>query len=186
MKDHEDQVLLIRLSEGDEKAFLMLYDRHWERLFIYAVHIVKDQDEAEDVIQEVFAKLWRIKESLLDVKNLSAYLITITKNQALRSILNSKRMNDGLHSFVDYIDAHYPSIEKEYEARELATLIDKHIDRLPEKMREIFVLSRENGLSNKEIAKSLNISEHTVKKQINNSLKRIRSNIRYILLIFIS
>ncbi len=187
MEHHEEeQILLTRVSVGDEKAFLKLYDEYWERLFVYAVNIVKDRNEAEDVVQEVFTKLWRIRESLLNVRNLNAYLITITRNQALKNILGSKRMTEGIQSFVDYVERDYPSLDKEYDAKELALLIENHVNHLPEKMKEIFVLSRENGLSNKEIADSLNISEHTVKKQINNSLRRIRSSIRYILLIFIS
>ncbi|MDR2283728.1 MAG: RNA polymerase sigma-70 factor [Sphingobacterium sp.] len=182
----EEQILLTRVSVGDEKAFLMLYDKYWERLFVYAVNIVKDRNEAEDVVQEVFTKLWRVRESLLSVRNLNAYLITITRNQALKNILGSKRMTESIQSFIYYVEHDYPSLDKEYDAKELASLIEKHVDHLPEKMKEIFVLSRENGLSNKEIADSLNISEHTVKKQINNSLRRIRSSIRYILLIFMS
>lgn len=179
VKQQDVHLLLLRISKGDERAFLMFYDMYWEQLYVYAVRILKDKTTAEDVIQEVFIKIWNIREHLMSVRDLNPYLITITKNLSIKAILKSNRLQSDLNSFISVFESKERSIEEVFDAKELSRLIDFQVDELPDKMKEIFLLSRQKGFSNKDIAESLNISEHTVKKQINNSIKRIRTRIRY-------
>src|SRR5690606_29600580 len=100
---------------------------------------------------------------------------------ALRKLILDKRRDQSIDSFVNFVAGTHSSPAQEYDAKELSAYIHQQIDSLPSKMKEVFVLSREIGLSNKEIARQLDLSEHTVKKQINNSIKRIKENMRYLL-----
>lgn len=173
--------LLMRLSQGDETAFLQLYDTHWEYLFIYVSNLLKDRDEAEDVLQELFITIWQSRDRLLHIHDLKSYLWKSARNMALRKLMLDKRRDQSIDSFVNFVAGTHSSPAQEYDAKELSAYIHQQIDSLPSKMKEVFVLSREIGLSNKEIARQLDLSEHTVKKQINNSIKRIKENMKYLL-----
>ncbi len=177
-------ILTSRLASGDETAFYILYDLYWEQLYIQVIRIVKDSAETEDIVQDVFSTLWRIRASLTDVQDIKPYLFTIARNHAVRRVSHSKRLQDSLSSFMQFAQNEVYSLDKEMDNKELLSFIDMQIKDLPEKMREIFTLSRKNGLSNKEIAELLHISENTVKKQINNSIKRIRESL-HILSLFL-
>ena len=180
MKKKDDKTLGLKVAEGDEHAFFILYDLYWERLYNKVMAIVKNRDDTNDVVQDVFVSLWQNRATLVNVRELSPYLMTIAKNRAIKLLLKSKQLPESIDSFINFANNYSFSPEREYDTKELANIINLQVENLPGKMKEIFVLSRENGLSNKEIANSLNISEHTVKKQINNSIKRIRSCIRFL------
>ncbi|HMR19181.1 MAG TPA: RNA polymerase sigma-70 factor [Sphingobacterium sp.] len=182
MKTRDDKTLLLKVADGNEKAFFGLYDFYWEKLYSVVIAIVKNHNDAEDVVQDVFISLWQNRGALVNIRELKPYLITIARNRAIKVLLKSKQLPASLDSFIHFADSCGYSLDKEYDAKELARIINLQVENLPDKMKEIFVLSRENGLSNKEIADSLNISEHTVKKQINNSIKRIRSQIRFLII----
>lgn len=176
-----EQDLLAEVSRGDEDAFLQLYDTHWEYLFVYVSGLLKDKDDAEDVLQELFITIWQSRDRLLHIHDLKSYMWKAARNMALRKLMLDKRQNQSIDSFMDFVATHHLSPAQEYDVKELSSYIHQQIDSLPTKMKEVFVLSREIGLSNKEIARQLDLSEHTVKKQINNSIKRIKENMKYLL-----
>ncbi|NGF56593.1 RNA polymerase sigma-70 factor [Parapedobacter sp. SGR-10] len=175
-----EQDLLAEVSRGDEDAFLQLYDTHWEYLFVYVSGLLKDKDDAEDVLQELFITIWQSRDRLLHIHDLKSYMWKAARNMALRKLMLDKRQNQSIDSFMDFVATHHLSPAQEYDVKELSSYIHQQIDSLPTKMKEVFVLSREIGLSNKEIARQLDLSEHTVKKQINNSIKRIKENMGYL------
>lgn len=180
-----EQDLLFRISRGEEDMFLKLYDIYWEHLFFYVSGILKNKDDAEDIVQEVFVNVWEMRKKLSEVREMKSYLLTIARNMSLKKILSDKKKHDHIDSFIAFAIDTELSPEEEYSIKELSQYIDQEIDTLPSKMKEVFVLSREKNFSNKEIAEQLNISEHTVKKQINNSIRKIKSNLRYLLPFFV-
>lgn len=169
-----DNELIDLLKSGDQTAYTQIYDRYQGLLFVYACKITKDEDEAEDIVQEVFFYLWDKRRTILFKTSLPAYLYSAVRYKYF-NLLDHKKVRanyaDSLQEFIEKGDVQADHVIRE---KELTRLIEKEISLLPPKMREIFELSRKAHLSHKEIAEKLNLSEKTVKNQINNALKELR------------
>lgn len=155
----------------------MLFDRYWKELYSYVMRLVKDKEESVDIVQDTFASLWQQREQLAAVKSLKGYLYAITHHKALHFIKSSIRHRHYLDAMASYYPESKQLLEEELDAHELATFIDAEIEKLPPRMREIFLLSREERLSYKEIADRLSIAENTVRKQISFSIRHLRTRI---------
>jgi len=175
---HTDQILLQQLSQNDQAAFTTIYERYWKSLFREAMNVLRSQKEAEDCVQELFVSLWNRRQSL-SITTLRAYLFTAVRYQCIDRIEKNMIRGGYLEDFTTYLEAQQtmPSIEEELYARELAANIDQVMDKMPDKMREVFRLSRQEHLTHREIANRLQISEETVKKQIYLALKILKSNL---------
>lgn len=158
----------------EESSFSAVYDQYWERLFRYIIRILPDEDEVADVVQETFVTYWEIRGELERVKAVKPYLFTIARNLAFKRFRERVKQVDFEHQLVEFYSEAGESTAEAIHTRELAALIDSEVEKLPGRMREIFVLSRKEHLSYKEIAERLKISDQTVKKQINKSLKYLR------------
>ncbi|SEW35984.1 RNA polymerase sigma-70 factor, ECF subfamily [Chitinophaga sp. YR573] len=171
LQKYADDILLSLLKEDNRDAFDVIYMRYWERLYFYLVKTIKNAEEAEDILQEVFVSLWKRRSDLDGIESLSAYLFSCVRYGGFRYIRNEIKKNEFRKSwnFLFHEEDHLP--EMQLAANELSRLLNKEIDNLPVKMREVFILSRKEELSYKEIAHKLNISDKTVKKQISNALK---------------
>lgn len=152
----------------------VLYQEYWESLFKQMMRILLDEDEAADVVQQTFLDLLEMKEKIPEIKSVKSFLFIMGRNLAFKK-LRRKLVSD---SYRDFYANQYKEasslIEEWIVFKELDDLIEKEIDKLPHKMKEIFILSRHAEMSYSEIAKKLNISDKTVKKQISNALKLIR------------
>ncbi len=177
-EQHTDQVLLQQLSQNDQAAFTAIYERYWKSLFREAMNVLRSQKEAEDCVQELFVSLWNRRQAL-SITTLRAYLHTAIRYQCIDRIEKNMIRGGYLEDFTTYLEANQtmPSIEEELYARELAASIDQVMDKMPDKMREVFRLSRQEHLTHREIAQRLQISEETVKKQIYLALKILKSNL---------
>jgi len=170
--------LLSRVREGDESAFEAIYKRYYSLLYIHACKLLKESGEAEDCVQEVFSGLWQKAGQLEISVSLSSYLYTSIRNRVLNRI-EHKRVKDAyLFSMQRFMKEGVSITDEELRVRELTALIEREIAALPEKMREVFELSRREELSHKEIAEKLNISDKTVKKQVSNALKILRGRLK--------
>jgi RNA polymerase sigma-70 factor (ECF subfamily) len=178
LKD-EELNLLSKLNRGDERAFSQLYSCYWEDVFNYTLNILRDQSESEDIVQETFLELWRLRERLSHVNSLKAYLITIARNKAFHLINNKANNQQYIDAIVEFAEKTTNSPADLYIAKELSTIVDQEVVKLPPKMRHVFVLSRTENLSYKEISEELRLSDKTVKKQINNSIKFLRKRLKY-------
>lgn len=163
---------LIRL--GNEKAFLTIYNRYALILYIYACKICKDPILAEDIIQEVLISLWDKRKQMHLNATLSAYLYAAVRYKFLDLLDKEKIRSDYLVEFKYLIDEGRNTIEEYINEKELKELVEKEVGRLPQKMQEVFMLSRDQGMSHKEIAELLSISEKTIKNQITNAIKILR------------
>ena len=176
------------LSQDNEEAFDALYTRHWEDLYKSAFFILRDQDASKDIVQDIFIWIWEHRNNL-EIQTLKSYLKAAVKFK----VANYIRSGNIRDSFFDELTGNQslsslPSSEEMAEIKELKYIIQKAIDDLPEKCREIFRLSRDERLSNQEIANRLGISVKTVESQMTIALRRIRTTIEpYMLgLLFIS
>lgn len=179
-----EKELIILLKNGDEKAFTTLYKRYWPKVYNFSRLYLSSITEVEEVVQEVFVKLWEAREFLREEDNFKGFLFIITRNlifnQFRKSFNESAYKLTVLHSAMPYYD-----IEDELSAADLQEFIQKLVLELPPRQQEVFNLSRNEHLSYKEIAERLNISEKTVERHINEALKVLRRNIMlYLIFIF--
>jgi RNA polymerase sigma-70 factor (ECF subfamily) len=171
---YTDQELTALLKQGDHAAFTAIYDRFFKVLFLHAVKRLHDEDEARDLVQELFSVLWLKRETVVAKTNLSNYLYTATRNGVFNFIARQKVGAKYLNSLPSEIDEAICITDHLARERQLSIVIEREIAALPEKMRIVFELSRKQGLSHKQIAERLGISEETVKSQIKNALKQLR------------
>lgn len=178
MRDTYNQDRVIQALANDSQAALEeLFAHYYPRLFNFSKAFLKFDDGIDDILQEVFLKIWRTRKDIKDRSTFNAYIYTITHNlllNELRSRLNNQKMRDRLAK---------ASIAQEYllsesfELKELRNRIDRAVDDLPEKQREIFRKSRIEGLSHKEIAAELSVSVKTVEYHIGQSIRFIKGRL---------
>lgn len=172
-KLHVDSELLNRIKLDDKLAFDIIYNKYWSKLYISAYNLLRSKEIVEDCLHEIFIKLW-INRHVAEIDNLNSYLYTATRFQVFKAIRDGKVRVDLFDEIVDLgIES---NIEGLINEKEIIRQLDKSIETLPPKCKEIFILSRKMNLSYKEIAQKLNISEKTVENQITIALKKIRPN----------
>jgi len=174
LSDLPDEELLAEFQAGNIQAFELIYNRYKGLLYIHAYKMLRDGDEAKDVVQELFAKLYGKANTLCLKTTLSAYLYVSVRNRILDIIAHKRIKTDYLASLEDFVHQGVYTTDQLVREKELAFQIEKEVSLLPEKMRQIFEMSRNANLSHKEIAAQLDISDKTVKKQISNALKLIK------------
>jgi len=167
--------IIRRLKKDDKSAVDELFSYYYPRLYHFSKSILKIETDIDDILQEVFVKIWLNRQKISNVATFNAYIFTITKNEVLNLIRSS--LKD--HTFKD--ELYHRSVAEEYQTQnqlefdEIKTGIDHIVSSLPEKRQQVFILSRTEGFSNKEIAQQLNISEKTVEDHITHAIKHIKS-----------
>lgn len=169
-----DAELVAYIRNGDESAFTEIYNRYKGILIVHAYKKLGDFEEAKDVIQEMFTTFWNKRESIPPIENISGYLYTITKNKVLDTIAHKKIVSRYADSLSDFMDKGIFETDILVREKELTKIIEREIEALPPKMREVFILSRQLNLSHKEISKQLSISQDTVKYHVKTALKVLR------------
>jgi len=166
--------------------FESCFRTYYKQLVVFAYKLVHRQDVAEDMVQQVFLSVWEHLEQLDIEKGILSYLYQSTRNRCLNH-LNSAHQASTMH-VEEPVGDHLLATDNGLETKELLLRIKAAIRELPEKCREVFLLSREQGLTYKEIAATLDISVKTVENQMGKALKhlysRIGNNLEAILIIF--
>jgi RNA polymerase sigma-70 factor, ECF subfamily len=170
--------LINRLKNGDILAYDYVYELYSHKLFSFVFRLLKNEAETEDIVQEVFVKIWESKEILGDYKLLNSFIFTIAYNNSIdlirKKISNSKYLE---HLKYGSIIQNSPSTVSEFEYNELDIQVKKLITNLPERQRQVYILHKEEGLSYSEIAAQLGISKNTVENHMVRALKYLRQNI---------
>lgn len=174
---HTDKELVAKLRQGEEAALSEIYERYWGRLFTVAANRLGNAQEAEECVQDVLYKLWRLKDTLyVENDDLSAYLAVGMRNQIFNRRL--KRHRERLRAAgYEVNDAKQPSPEQLLIAQELQERIDQTINDLPSQCRIVFELSKKEGKTIKQMADQLGISENTVKYHLKKANRDIRGNL---------
>ncbi|MGQ7868823.1 RNA polymerase sigma-70 factor [Sunxiuqinia sp. sy24] len=174
----EERVLVNRLIQGDQLAFEKLFRFYYPGLVVYARQFVVDAEKAEEIVQDFFVRFWERHPSLKPSDSLKSYLFSSVKNSSLNVLKRLKIEERYLRDIQKLSDDHLLYDPDLYIASELQGKIQKAIDTLPDRCREIFILSRINGLKNDEIASQLNISKRTVETQISKALKTLKVELK--------
>lgn len=173
----EDRELFRQLKKGDDAAFHAIYERYKGVLHLHAYKKIGNFEEAQDLIHELFETLWEKQSALPETTNLSGYLYTAVRNSVFNVFAHQKVQARYVESFQLFYNEQTNITDEEIRANELSKQIENEINALPEKMREVFILSRKQYLSHKEIAEKLDISEFTVKNHIKKALKILRNKL---------
>lgn len=183
---YTDQELVALLKQGEQLAFAEIYQRYKWVLYLHAMKRIGNREEAKDIVQELFTTLWDKREHL-DLKgHLSGYLYTSIRNRIIKWISHSKVESSYIASIKDAVNSGICITDYKVRENNLAAIIEKEINELPEKMRKVFLMSRKLQMSHKEIAEELGIEEATVKRQVSNALKILRIKLGLLLwLIFL-
>ena len=174
--------LFDQVKSGDQKAFELLFSIFFARLNDFARRVVKDDSVSQDIVQDVFVKVWE-RKAQIESLNLEAYLFRLVRNRCIDYIKHLKVVNNQILQIqisskyeelyrIDFIgNEPYILIEQELKSK-----IEKTIQGLPDRCREVFILSRMNGLKNKEIAEKLDINIKNVERHLNRALQSFRNN----------
>jgi RNA polymerase sigma-70 factor (family 1) len=186
-KEFNDEQLVGMLKVSDRRAYTEIYNRYHYLLIKHAYKKLRDEEMAKDVVQELFANLWHRRTQEINASNLAGYLYKIARNRILDIFAHEKvKFNYAESSLQDFArTGNYDNTDHLIREKEFMAYIEREIQALPKKMREIFELSRKGHLSHKEIAEQLNTSEHNVSKQISNAIKILKKKTDFFVIIFI-
>jgi RNA polymerase sigma-70 factor (ECF subfamily) len=173
-----DTALLERMQLLDDKAaFDELYHRYWEKLYIAAYARLQNDADAKDCLQEVFVALWHKRKDIVIRQQLDAYLFISLKYRVLNHLRYHHNYQKHLDIFADFPMPVLPSADDHLFLTEIQGVIAATIADMPEKMQEVYLLSRRDGLSVQETATRLGISPQTVKNQLTTALKRLKDKL---------
>ena len=172
-----DSELIRLLKDRNHEAFAEIYNRYAVLMFYKVNQMLRDEEPSKDLVQDLFVALWGKPELIQEDNNLAGYLYIGARNRVLKFIQRNKLKNDHIASLAKYASEISLETIQDIDERELKIIVQREIDNLPAKMKLIFEMSRKDNLSHAEIAGKLGLSDQTVKKQVNNALKILRSKL---------
>lgn len=172
-----DQELVSLLKGGDRLAFTHIYDRYKYLLYAHAFKRLRNEEEAEDIVHDLFATIWNKRETFELKTHLSGYLYAAVRNRIFKLLAHKDVESEYISSFHQATEEASNITDHLVRENQMTAMIEKEIAALPQKMREVFELSRKQNLSHKEIAEQLGISEQTVSKQVTNALKILKTKL---------
>ena len=161
-----------------QTAFRDFYNMTYDRLFRIAYYYVKQEEWSQEIVLDIFLKLWKQRDPLLDVKNIEDYCFILTRNASLNYLEKEARRSDSLSADLTESDASDPSPEECLISEELFSRYVKALDRLPERCREVFIRIREEKQSYAQVAEELGISVKTVDAQLQKAVSRLRDMLK--------
>ena len=174
---YDECQLVERLRKGDLYAFDELYSKYSKKLLYFARGYLQSKEDAEGLVQEVFITIWEKRKTLRKDLCFDAYLFTITFNAIRKHFRSRSREKKHMERYSEEAPVNYDGLYSEIECNSIREIADNAIKKLPQKRQFIYMLSREEGLSNEEIARKLNITKKTVENQIHLSLKFLREEL---------
>lgn len=175
-----EKELLLKIKEGDELAFREIYNRFWSSVHQTAYDILRDGDAAKDIVQEVFISFWNRREEI-EIRSLKSYLHQATRYGVFKAI-RAQRVDEAFYERLKTVTIDIITDEP-LLFKEQSQLIQSLMEELPDDCREIFRLNREDGLTYRQIAALLGISEKTVEKKISKVLQHLRKGMHLAVLL---
>ncbi|MEC5144954.1 RNA polymerase sigma-70 factor [Chitinophaga sp. 180180018-2] len=170
---YNERILLLRLAEGNDDVFADLFHHYRHRIYSIALRLLGEPAQAEDVVQDVFMKMWQKRDALHEISHFKAYLFTVTRNHifaSLKLLAREQLMESELSVAMAAPQRETPMINKEYEQ-----ILEHAIAQLPPQQGLIYRLSKEEGLKRNEIAERLQLSPETIKAHLAHAMRSIRA-----------
>ena len=174
----EESVLVERMISGDKTAFELLFKFYYPGLVIFASNIIVNRDEAEEIVQDFFVRIWEHRENIRSESTLKRYLFTSVKNRSINYLKNAQVKQNVIEELKKQMESEMRYNPDVYVDTELQRRLKNAFTKLPPRTSEIFTLSRFKGFSNDEIANELGLSKRTVETQVSNALKILRKELR--------
>jgi len=167
------------LQQGNHKAFEKIFLTYFNKIKFFVNGYIKSETDAEDLTEELFVNLWINHASIDLTKSFDSYLHTIARNTAL-NFLKHKLVKESYQIHYEPLETDFSS-EEDLIAQEIAAQIEKKIEGMPEQRRNIYCMSRQEGLKNGEIALQLNTTKRNVESQLSLALKELRQLVSTVL-----
>ena len=174
-KDNITSELLSRLKKGDHSAFEKIFERYSKQLFQFSLSYLKSEEAAEDIVQEVFIKIWNNRSEIKTDTSFQSYLFTITLNSVRKYFNQLSRLNELKHDILFDSSGHKPDFDDRSDYQFMLGKLEELIRQMPEKRREVFIKKKIEEKSLKEISEELNITTKTVEYHITEAMRFLKS-----------
>ncbi len=174
-----NKYLLSQIQNGNKAAFEKLYDLYKVQVYNFCHSITKSKSDTEEVVQDIFLQIWKSKDQFQEIRSFNGFIYRIAKNITLNKIRKKVGEPSAYEKVEDSVII-LNQTENEILYKEMQEILETAIEALPPKRQEIFRMSREEGLTNDEIAQRLSISIHTVKSQMTKALSYLKSYIDWV------
>jgi len=174
---YEEKRLLKQISKGDEKAFRALYDAYFNHLSAFVFSMCKSPEATEEIVQDIFIKLWINRHSLSQFDSPEAYIFSMARNRTIDYMRRLAKDTNLMSVLAADLSTGNNDIEERMNAKELRRLIEEALGQLSAQKQTIFQLSRDEGLSHDQIAEMMQLSKSTVKNHLSETLRHIREHL---------
>ena len=175
--ESEERYIIEGLRSGRESAYRQLFEQYYQRLVVFANRYLEDLESARDVVQDLFVDLYDSRQSISIETSLKSYLYSAVKNRCLNQVKHEQVKEKHRNMSRSEVNAPDPNLEEIMDAVELKARVYEIVSKLPEKCRQIYIMSRVDGKRNREIADELNLSVRTVETQISKALKFLKNSL---------
>lgn len=172
---YNEQKLLLQVADGDEQAFRTVFEHLYPSVYKAALLVTASRDLAEEVVQDVFLKIWLKRKELPAVSNLKGYIFIIARNQAYKAFIKQQKWHDLTRRGLSEEDIHLLDIDEQLEKEKMLAIYEAAVNRLPDRQQQVYRLSKQQGYSREQIAMAMNISPETVKKYLALAIMSIRA-----------
>jgi len=179
MPDQPDneKILLKQIAEGAQDAFAAIYTRYHEKIYALSYHLTKSEVVAEEIVQDVFMKVWVQKETLPEIRDFESWLFILARNHIYTWLKSSARLQTYESLTDDHVSIEPLAVEAEIHRKELENLLHEAVQQLPPQQQQVYILSREEQLTREAIAVRLGLSPETVKVHMSRAMRSIRAYI---------
>lgn len=174
----EEKLILTKISRGDANAFAVLFNFYKNKVYGYAMAILQTEKSAEEIVQDVFIKIWIKRENLTTIENFGAYLRTVSRNETLNALKHVAITQKHEELTIKYTNEFDLSTENTIQFRETKQILESAIQKLPPQQKLIYTLCHIDGIKQKDVAEKLNISPLTVKVHLREAIKSIKSYLK--------
>lgn len=173
-----EDVLIDRFKAGDQSAYEMIFRFYYPGLVLFASQYVMYEEDAEEIVQDFFVRVWQKRDQVNQTGTLKPYFFTSVKNSSINFLYKQKHQDKLIQKIVRISENNLLYQPDVFVMSDLQDAIRKAVNSLPPKCREVFILSRINGLKNEDIANKLNLSKRTVETHVSNGLKQLRIELK--------
>jgi RNA polymerase sigma-70 factor (family 1) len=177
-EQHNERLLLQQVAKGDEEAFSILFKRYYQFLATHIFRITESREMAEEVVQDVFLKIWMAREALPEIQNIRSYLVTLSRNHGINTLKRQLREWEKLSEFITYERQVSKNLQTSNTKDFQGTLIDEAIDNLPPRQKQVYLLHRHERQSYDQIAAKLGVGKESVKKNLQLASRSITDYIK--------
>lgn len=172
---YDEVAILFAVSTGDQKAFAALFSRYKDRVYTIAFTYTESRTVAEEIVQDVFMRVWKNRPRLKEINNFSSWIHVIARNRALTELQKIAREGERKEELISYWPAEVSDAEQKLQDNSMEELLEKALTRLSPQQRKVFVLTRLQGHTRMEVAEMLHLAPATVSVHLAIALRSIRA-----------